>query len=145
MLCKYIYKKWMAISFAFLGIFSLIFGILLERSLSSNTHNLSMLAGLLTGLGGALAVVGVIRFIQIRIQDPVQLKLKENQSKDERNIQILRMSYTIIAIVSLFLFIGMAFLFLALNYMIPAMISIGCLYLLLIIFIISQRYYNLKI
>ena len=31
MLCGFIYKKWLAISFTMVGIFSLLFGILLEN------------------------------------------------------------------------------------------------------------------
>lgn len=144
MLCGFIYKKWLAISFTMVGIFSLLFGILLEKSLTPDAHSLNMMAGMLSGLGGTFTVVGIIRFIYLNIHSSEKLKLDELQHKDERNTQIVRMAFTITAIVSILLFLGMAFLFLRLNYMVPALVSIGCLYFVMLIYLISRKYYNGK-
>ncbi len=75
MLCGFIYKKWLAISFTMVGIFSLLFGILLEKSLTPDAHSLNMMAGMLSGLGGTFTVVGIIRFIYLNIHSSEKLKL----------------------------------------------------------------------
>lgn len=144
MICGYIYKKWLAIGLTIIGIFSLLFSILLERSLTADAHSLSMLAGMLTGIGGAFTIVGIIRFIYLSKQSPEKLRLNELQLKDERSIQITRISFTITALIALMLLLGMAFTFLILDYMFPAIISLCCLYVVMLSFFISRRYYNQK-
>lgn len=119
------------------GILSIIFGIIFDANIPEDAHNLSMLAGVLTGMGAAFIGVSVVRLIKVKISTPEKLKAEEIEKKDERNIQILRKSYTIVAISSVFLFVVIALLFLAMNYMIPAFIALGCMYIEIVIFFIA--------
>ncbi len=137
MLCKSYRNSNFYLGLIGIGILSLVLGIIFKANIPENSHNLSMLSGMLTGIGGAFIVVGLIRFIKFKTSSPEKLKAEEIEKRDERNILIFRKSYTLVAVSSIFLFIAIIFLFLALDYMIPAFIAIGCLYVEIAIFFIS--------
>ena len=137
MLCKSYRNSNFYIGLIGIGILSFVLGIIFKANIPESSHNLSMLSGMLTGIGGAFVVVGLIRFIKFKISSPEKLKAEEIEKRDERNILIFRKSYTLVAVSSIFLFIAITFLFLALDYMIPAFIAIACLYVEIAIFFIS--------
>lgn len=137
MLCKSYRNTNYYLGLIGVGILSVIFGIIFDANIPDDAHNLSMLSGVLTGMGAAFIAVSVVRLIKVKISTPEKLKAEEIEKKDERNIQILRTSYTIVAISSVFLFVAIALLFLAMNYMIPAFIALGCMYIEIVIFFIA--------
>lgn len=144
MLCKTYKNKQFYIGLIVLGIISLLFGILFNINLPEERHNLSMFSGMLTGIGGAFLVVGIVRLIKLKISSPEKLKEEEIEKNDERNVLILRKSYSITAVSSLFLFIALIFTFLLLDYMIPAIITIACLYIEIAIFFLSYMRISAK-
>lgn len=126
------------------GMVTLLFGGIAYKGISNDTHNIAMLKGMFFGLGVAFTTIGLLKLIQNKRTPVDKLKAKEIESKDERNIQILRISYSISNMVATILFATMAFLFVALNYIIPAFISLGAMYIQLLIFFIAHKYYNSK-
>ena len=126
------------------GLISLLFGIMTYSSISNDSHNIAMLKGMFTGLGGAFVGISIIKLLQNKFSPREKLKAKEIESKDERNIQVLRVSYSISSVVATILFGSLAFLFAGLNYIIPAFISIGAMYIQISAFFIANRYYNNK-
>lgn len=139
MLCKSYHHKNLYIGLIVIGILSLVFGVVFKNFVSEDAHNLSMLAGMLSGIGGAFIAIGTIRLIKFKTSTPEKLKANEIELKDERNIQLLRATYTIIAVTSIILFALMSFIFLLLNYIIPAWIAIGCIYIEVAVFFISYK------
>lgn len=127
-----------------IGVLSLVFGILFNINLPEEAHNLSMLSGMLSGIGATFISISIFGIIRLKTSSKEKLKAEEIEQKDERNVQILRKSYTLVAVSSLFLFIAITFLFLALDYMIPAFIAIGCIYAEIVIFFISYKIIALK-
>lgn len=144
MLCKYVSNKKLWNLFILVGVITSIFGVVFEINLPDDAHNLSMLAGMFTGLGGAFAAVGIIRLIRYKRTTPEKLKQEEIELKDERNVQILRISHTVASTTATILFAVMAFVFVWLDYRIPAFISIGAMYIQVLTFFITNKYYNRK-
>lgn len=126
------------------GIITLIFGLIAYKSISNDTHNIAMLKGMFTGLGSAFTTIGLVKLIQNKITPEAKLKAKEIESKDERNISILRMAHAIANTVATTLFAAMAFVFVALNYITPAFIALGAMYIQVLTFFIANKYYNKK-
>lgn len=145
MLCKLVKsnKYWKIL--LLVGILPLFFGVISYKTISSDAHNIAMLKGMTAGLGGAFTAIAGIKLLQNKMSPAEKLKAKEIEAKDERNIQILRISYSISNTVAVILFAVMAFLFIGLNYIIPAFISIGAMYIQVIAFFIANKYYNKKI
>ena len=144
MLCRSVKsnKYWSAM--VVVGVITLIFGIITYNSISSDMHNVAMLKGMFTGLGAAFTAIGLVKIFQNKMTPEAKLKAKEIELKDERNIQILRISYSIANVVAIILFVVMAFVFVALNYIIPAFISIGAMYIQVLTFFIAYKYYSSK-
>lgn len=142
MLCKSIKSNKYWGSMVVVGVITVIFGIITYKYMSNDMHNIAMLKGMFTGLGAAFTAIGLVKLFQNKMTPAAKLKEKEIELKDERNIQILRISYSIANIAAIILFIVMAFVFVALNYIIPAFVSIGAMYIQLLTFFIAYRYYN---
>jgi hypothetical protein len=144
MLCKSVKsKKFWSILIA-IGIVTLVFGVVCYKRLPNDVHNVHMLMGMFSGLGGAFIAIGIMKLIHYKITSPDKLREEEIELNDERNIQILRIAYSIANITATVLFAGMAFVFVWLDYRIPAFISIGAMYVQLLVFFISYKYYNSK-
>jgi hypothetical protein len=126
------------------GAISLAFGIINAIDLPESEHDLNMLMGMFTGVGAALIAIGVIRLVRLRLVSPEKLKQGRIEQTDERNVQILRIAYTYACVASTVLFAVMAFLFVYLGYRTPAFISIGALYIQILVFFIASAYYRKK-
>jgi len=127
-----------------IGIVTLVFGVVFSKSFPEDAHNMHMLMGMFSGLGGAFTVVGIIKLIRYKKISVEKLKEEEIELKDERNIQVLRAAYSIANKAASFLFVIMAFLFAWLDYITPAFISIGALYIQILAFFIAHKYFNRK-
>lgn len=144
MLCKSIKSNKYWGCMVVVGIITLIFGVITYTSMSNDLHNIAMLKGMFTGIGSAFTAIGLVKLFQNKMTPEAKLKAKEIELKDERNIQILRISYSIANVAAIILFAVMAFVFVAFNYIIPAFISIGAMYIQVLTFFIAYKYYNSK-
>lgn len=126
------------------GAISLLFGIVNAINLPDDAHNMNMLMGMFTGVGAAFIVLGIVQLVYLKLAPPEKLKQNKIDQSDERNIQILRLAYTYACIASTILFAVMAFVFVYLGYRIPAFISIGALYVQVLVFFIANIYYKKK-
>ena len=144
MLCKLVKdnKYWKILFFA--GIITLTFGVINHKNMTGISPNISMLNGMITGAGFAFTVVGGIMLIKNKMTPAEKLKAKQIELKDERNIELTRISLSISSTVATFMFAILAFLFVALDYIVPAFISIGAMYIQIFSFIIAHKYYNKK-
>lgn len=127
------------------GIITMIFGITVVRGIPDDNHNMNMLMGMFTGVGAAFVTIGVIKLIHYKRIPAEKLKQEVIEIKDERNIEILRCAYSAGYAAAAVLFIILTFLFVWLNYIVPAFICIGAFYIQLTVFFISQRYFSRKI
>lgn len=137
-------NKKIVISLIIVGIISLAFGVLTFGTLSKDDHDLSMLMGMFSGMGSAFIVMGIIFLIRIKIISPEKLKQEAIEQSDERNIQILRASFSTGNTVAIVLLAIMAFVFVWLGYRVPSFISIGAIYVDAIATLISYNYYSKK-
>lgn len=135
-------KYWIVISI--LGGITLIFGTVSHKMAPSDLHNIEMLKGMFSGVGFAFLGVGIFNLVQNKRAPAEKLKAKEIELKDERNIEILRIAYSLANIIAMALFIGMAFLFIGLDYIIPGFISLGAMFVQVTTFLLAYRYYNKK-
>lgn len=126
----------------FIGVISFVFGTLYYRILPDEAHNLSMLSGMFSGFGGAFIAVGLINLVRLKVTSPEKLRRKENEKNDERNVQVLRAAYTTAEVGAIILFSVMTFVFVWLDYKVPAFICVGALYVNAAIFLISYHIYN---
>lgn len=127
-----------------LGIVSLIFGIVFARSLPEEEHTLTMLAGMFTGFGAGITAVALFYRIRSKVLSPEKLKEKEIEKNDERNIQIVRASFTVVAATAFLTFAVMAFVFMGMGYRVPSLIMVGCIYLQIIVFLIANKVISKK-
>ena len=144
MLCKSYQNKNFYIGLIIIGLLSITFGAVFQQYIPENAHNLSMTAGMLSGIGAAFIAVGVIRLIKFKRSSPEKLKAEEIELKDERNIQILRATYSVVAAASILIFAILAFVFLLLDYMVPAWIAISGIYVEVVIFFIAYKIISSK-
>ena len=144
MICKSVKSNKYWGTMVAVGVVTLMFGQIAYKNISNDIHNIAMLKGMFFGLGISFTVIGLLKLIQNKRTPQEKLKAKEIESKDERNIQILRIAYSVSNVMATILFAAMAFLFVRLNYVIPAFISLGAIYIQLLTFIIVHRYYNSK-
>lgn len=144
MLCKSVKSNKYWRTMVVVGIITLTFGIIFYKDISNDTHNIAMLKGMFSGLGGAFTAIGLVKLIKNKRSSSAKLRAEEIELKDERNIQILRIAYSIANSIATILFGAMAFLFVGLNYIIPAFISLGAMYIQLLTFFIAYKYYNSK-
>ncbi|HKL87302.1 MAG TPA: hypothetical protein VJ861_13325 [Treponemataceae bacterium] len=126
------------------GIISLIVSLILYKMVSIERPHISMLKGMFIGLGSVFTAIGIINIFQIKMSSPEKLKANEIELKDERNIEILMLALSISGKVATYLFAIMSFVFIGMNYIVPALMAIGSMYIQLSVFLIAHRYYKSK-
>jgi hypothetical protein len=144
MLCKSIKSNKFWLTLVGVGIVTFIFGIVGTIRITDATNNLDMLMGMFTGLGSAFTAIGIVKLIHYKRTSDVKLKQEEIELKDERNVQILRVAGSVANAIASALFAIMAFVFVFLDYKIPAFICLGALYVQVLVFFISYKYYSSK-
>lgn len=144
MFCKSVKSNKQLAVFVIIGVISMVFGVVGYWSNPDLPGNSSMLLGMFSGLGCAFIVISVIQLLRNKFSSAEKLKQSQINMKDERNIQILRASYTVTYVASTILFAVMAFVFVWLNYMVPAFIAIGAIWVQVIVFLISYNYLSKK-
>ena len=145
MLCKFGKQNKIVLSgMVVLGVVSLVFGILFVRTLSDDQSNLQMLAGMFCGTGAGIIAVAIFFWIRSKVLSPEKLKEKEIEKKDERNVQITRASFTVVAMTSNLTSIVIAYVLVGMGNVTLAMILLGSVYLELGIFLIAHRIYSHK-
>jgi hypothetical protein len=126
------------------GVVSLAFGIISVLREPEVTGSSAMLLGMFTGLGAAFTVISIIRLIYMAVAPAAKIKQAEINVKDERNVQILRASYTVANTAASLLFAVMAFVFVGLGYRVPGLIAAGALWVQVLVFLISHRVLSKK-
>lgn len=139
---KYMKRYWQVL--IVVGIVTFIFGVVLHKNMTGISPNMSMLNGMMQGAGFAIAIVGGFKLLQNKRTPLEKLKAKEIELNDERNIQLMRISLSISSTVATLIFGIMAFAFVAMNYIVPALISIAALYIQLISLFVSYKYFDKK-
>ncbi|MGH4118226.1 hypothetical protein [Clostridium sp.] len=144
MFCKSIKSNKYWVTLVGVGIITFIFGIVCTIRITDATDNINMLMGMITGLGIAFTVIGIVKLIHYKRASDVKLKQEEIELKDERNIQILRVAGSVANVTASASFAIMAFVFVFFDYKIPAFICLGALYVQVLVFFISYKYYSSK-
>ncbi|SHI09982.1 hypothetical protein SAMN02745823_02397 [Sporobacter termitidis DSM 10068] len=124
------------------GIVSLavgIIGYLTQQQLQSSTK---MFLGMLTGFGFGILAVAVFGLLHQRLAPAKKLRQEEINSKDERNIQLTRASYTAASVAATVLFAVLAFLFMGLGYIVPAFVTVGAMLVQAAVIGIAYRIYG---
>ena len=137
MLCKFSSRKGISVVMIILGAAFLISGVLLKKELAMEQHSLQMLAGFLTGLGGAFFGIGSLNLIRFKIKSAEELRSEEIEQKDERNIFIQRIAYSIVAISSVIMFAVISMILLLLDFILPAIIVMSALMLNLTLYLVT--------
>lgn len=144
MYCKLVRSTKICAGSIFIGIITVIFSLVCFMNGSDESHNFNMLMGMFCGLGSTATVLGIIKLIHYKRTPVAKLKQEEIELKDERNIEILRIAYTVSSSAASLLFAAMAFVFVGLNYIIPSYICIGALWIQILVFSIAHRYFSRK-
>lgn len=144
MFCKSIKSNEFWTILVVVGVITFIFGIVCTIGVPEDASNLNMLSGMFTGIGASFAAIGIVKLIHYKRTSAVKLKQEEIELKDERNIQILRIAYSVSSSVASVLFVIMAFVFVLFNYKTPALICVGALYVQVIAFFIAYKYFSRK-
>lgn len=144
MFCKSIKNTKFWVIMVTAGVVSFLFGIVGYQSNMSSSGDGDMLLGMFTGMGAVFTILGIIRLLYIRFAPAEKLKAEQIKLNDERNIQVLRAAYSVAYAVSVALFAVLAFVFVGLGYRVPAFITIGALWIEVIVFLISHTYFNNK-
>lgn len=144
MLCKTIKSKRFWPILIVIGMVLLVFGIVSSIRFPDDAHNMNMLMGMFTGMGSAFIAIGIVKLIHYKRTPAEKLKQEQIELNDERNIEILRIAYTIANVIATILFIVMAFTFVWLDYRIPAFFSIGAMCVQVLAFSIAYKYFNGK-
>lgn len=125
-----------------IGIISLVFGFVFTTILDESQHNLNMLAGMFSGAGGGLIAVAVVMTIREKRMSEEQRKEKEIEQNDERNVALMNKTMSIIAFSLVLTLAVLAFVLVAMNYVVPAIMMIAAIYLQLPIMFITYRILN---
>ncbi|MDD3219997.1 MAG: hypothetical protein PHC41_15190 [Lachnospiraceae bacterium] len=128
-----------------LGIFSLVIGIVMCFTLPEDAGNYNHFAGMLSGFGTGILAVAIIKTLKDKFTSKEKLEQKEIEQNDERNIEISRMSYTIVATASYIIFAILSMVFSFLGYGIATWLCIAAIYIEVIIFFISYKIFEKKI
>lgn len=146
MFCKSIKNRKIWKVYVVIGIITIIFsGLLSQYSTVMDTHNGNMLIGMFSGLGSALLTIGIVNLIRSKRIPEQKLRKQEIELKDERNIQIIRLSYSVGNMTATLLLAIIAFIFVGMNYIMPAVIAIGAMYVQWLAVFIAGKYYSKKI
>ena len=144
MFCKSVKSNKFWVTLVIVGVITFIFGVVCDIRIPNDVNNLNMLMGMFTGLGSAFVAIGIVKLIHYKRTSVVKLKQEKIELNDERNIQILRIAYSVASTIASVLFAIMSFVFIWLDYKIPAFISIGALYVQLLSFFIAYKHFSRK-
>lgn len=139
MLCKVNMKKNVLWVLFALGVVSLVFGLVTYLTASTGAHNVDMVLGMFTGLGFALMAASLVRILRPKLVSAEKLEQEEIDKNDERNIAVTRAAHAVGNAVGIVLFASLTFLFVFLDYRIPAYICLGALYVQVLSFVIAYR------
>lgn len=126
------------------GIVTLVFGVIIYNVVSVEGRNISMLKGMIVGAGSAFTAIGGIKLYQSKRISPEKLKAKEIELKDERNIEIYRVALSVSSTAGILLFALLAFIFVAMDFIVPALMCIVAMYIQLLTLFIAYKYFNKK-
>ena len=139
---KNIKKYWQVL--LVVGIITSIFGILNHKNMTGISPNSSMFSGMIQGAGFAFMAIGALKLIQLKRTSAEKLKEKEIKLKDERNIELTRISLSVSSTVATLIFALLSFIFMGMGYIVPALMSIAAMYIQLISLLVAYKYFENK-
>ena len=139
---KYIKRYWQIL--LVVGTLTLIFGVTSHKNMTGISPNVSMFNGMIQGAGCAFAAIGGFKLLQNKTITSEKRKAKEIELNDERNIAVTRISLAVSSTVGTIIFGVLSFVFVALDYIVPAMFLVVAIYIQLIALFIAYKYYNKK-
>ncbi len=126
-----------------IGAILVVFGVLGVLLGITQSFNLVMLLGMITGIGAVFIGGGILTLYRMRF-NAEKLREEEINLKDERHIQITRASYAVSNTAAAVMLGAMAFVLVYLDYIIPALIAVGVLCVQMLVFLISYRVISRK-
>lgn len=144
MFCKLVDSRKYAPYFLVAGMVSLVFGVVGYQNQIMESHSGNMLLGMFSGFGGALVVASIVNLLRYKFSSAERLKEEEINAKDERNLLILKTSFSYTYGVSTVLLGVMAFVFVGLGYPVPSFIVVGAIWVQVIAFFLIHTYLNKK-
>ena len=127
-----------------LGLVTVVFGMIFYKVVTEEGRNISMLKGMILGIGFTFIVISVVKMIQNKLTPEEKLKMKEIEGKDERHVEILRISFSVASAVATGLFAILTFVFVAADYIIPAFMALGAMYIQMIAFLTAYVIFSKK-
>lgn len=135
-------KIWLILMiFGFLAILS---GILWFGRLPDDDHYYSRISGVLTGMGGGLMGVAAAKFFGSRLATPEQVRRKEIEQHDERNIQVSRAAQSVVMASAFVMLAVMSLVFTFMDLHPADIICSMAICLLLIIYVVAFNILNKK-
>ncbi len=104
-----------------------------------------MFMGYCTGFGGTLALISAVCLIVNALTPKDKKREQMIEANDERNVLIKRSSCCAAYFAAIIADVAMAFLFIGLGYVTPALIVIGAMYVTVITLLIAQCILRKKI
>ena len=145
MLCKTIVSKKYWYLLLLTGAVSLVVGTVWAITNKGELNGgPAMLIGMFSGLGAVLFIFSAIRLAYMAAVSPVKLKKEEIKFRDERNIQITRLSLSASGVAATLAFAVLACIFFWLGDIIPAFCLLGAMWLQVLVTVIAHRVYNAK-
>lgn len=123
----------------------IVLGMVLGEMLPEEEHALQTFAGMLTGFGTGIAAVAIISAIRVKRKTPEQLKQMEIEEKDERNIRIAQMTYSVMAVASYIILAILSFVFTLMGEFLVTCIVIAAMYAQIVVGVIARRIISKKI
>lgn len=122
-----------------IGVVSLIIGVIMVMQLDESQHAMLRFAGMLSGFGLTITVIGIIFTLREKFSSKEKLMKREIEQNDERNIRLLQAGYTAAAAASFVLMAVMSFVFCFRGYWFGTVMAAVCIYIQLLVFIIAYR------
>lgn len=144
MMCRTFKSTRSLVILLFLGVVLAAFGIINAITLPDTAHNMSRLMGIVTGIGGSFAGVSIVKLIHQMRTAPEKLREEQIELTDERNVQILRVSYSLTSAAAAVMFALLVIIFSAMGSITESYICLAALLLQQGIFMIAHRYYSQK-
>ena len=112
-----------------IGLVGIVLGIWMACTLPEEAHNLSRLAGMLTGAGTGICAVALIFTLREKWASPEKRRQMKIEAQDERNQRIWEKTRGVLGISSLFTLMVLAFVLVGIGEVTASFWVLGAIYL----------------
>ena len=138
--CKNIkVNKWLGWTIFVLGVISFLYGLLTFIIVQPDGKSANTLLGMFTGFGFGIILVGIRNLIHAKRASKEKLEQEEIDRNDERNVAIARAACTVGMFAGMILFAALAFVLMGMGHVVPSYMSIGGLYVMILVTKIAQK------